>query len=460
MTPRRLFQGPRGTRDFYPPEMLRRRYIERAWRHAAIRHGFDEIEGPIFEHLETYLVKSGEGIVSELFSFRREGGEQEYALRPEFTPTLARMYAARAASLPRPVRWFMAGPFFRAERPQRGRLREFLQWNADVVGDATPAADAQVIGLCVTLLEDLGLTPTQLRVRLNHRQMTARMLERAGVRQEHLFTALTLLDRRDRTGEEEFARRAAAIGLDVGAYDRLADGVRSALARPTPVEVVAALSADLGLSERDIEQFMPVFELLNELDRQGARTWCEFDPRIVRGLAYYTGLVFEVHEVSGTMRAIAGGGRYDQLIELFGGPSTPAVGFGMGDVVLEHVLQEHGLMPSGRELLERVSMPVASLRPDAFVLSNGSAAADATIAGLVAGLRRRGLHIRCADRSSRQIGKLLGHAADLHARHAVIIESASEATVKDLDRGTQQRLELARLGDWLAARSGLRTDRG
>ena len=149
--------------------MARLRYIQDAWRRTSINHGFDEIDGPTFEHLDLYTVKSGEGIVSELFSFERFGGEKTFALRPEFTPTLARMYAAKAASLPKPTKWFWQQNCYRAERPQRGRLREFCQWNCDIIGDDSPAADAECIACCVGVLESLGLTPRDVRIRISHR---------------------------------------------------------------------------------------------------------------------------------------------------------------------------------------------------------------------------------------------------------------------------------------------------
>lgn len=173
------FQAPKGTRDFYPAEMARRRYIERAWREVSIRHGFEEIDGPAFEHRELYEAKSGEGILGEMFGvFSGKDPEQvaaagqgkaEFGLRPEFTPTLARMYAAKASSLPKPTKWFWQQNCFRAERPQRGRLREFLQWNVDVLGADVAHGDAEVLAVCVALLRELGLEDADVRVRIGHR---------------------------------------------------------------------------------------------------------------------------------------------------------------------------------------------------------------------------------------------------------------------------------------------------
>ena len=191
------FQAPTGTRDFYPLEAAQRRFLTESWRAASIRHGFEEVDGPTFEHLDLYTVKSGEGIVSELFSFTRAGGERTYALRPEFTPTLARLFAAKANSLPRPTKWFCTPTFFRAERPQRGRLREFLQWNLDILGDASPAAAAELIATCVTMLASLGFTPKDLRVKINHRAALAEWFNKRGIPEAEHAKILTLLDQKE-----------------------------------------------------------------------------------------------------------------------------------------------------------------------------------------------------------------------------------------------------------------------
>ncbi|MEC9374499.1 MAG: histidine--tRNA ligase [Planctomycetota bacterium] len=419
----RAIQRPTGTRDFYPDDQARRRYVFDTWRRVGLRHGFDEIDGPTFEHLDLYTVKSGEGIVSELFSFRRFGGEKEFALRPEFTPTLARMAAAKAAALPKPVKWFSVANYFRAERPQRGRLREFAQWNVDVLGDDSAQADAECIACCVEALRAFGLTEKDVRVRVSHRGVVTECLAAAGVREESMEAALALLDRRQKVDGAEFAKQAQGVGLDVAKFDA----------------ATAARAGGGGAGDA-------FGSLLALLDAQGVRGWCDAGFGIVRGLAYYTGTVFEVHEAGGKERAIAGGGRYDKLIELFGGPPTPAVGFAMGDVVLSLVLEDRGLMPTGAALLEKIGA-----RPDAFVISNGAAASDAALTPLVARLRGHGLHARHTYRSTKNVGKLLKEAAQTGARCAVIIEDGASATVKDLDSGeTREGVALESLPALLA----------
>jgi histidyl-tRNA synthetase len=426
------FQAPKGTRDFYPGDLAVRRHIEHAWRSASVDCGFDEVEGPTFEHLELYTAKSGEGIVNELFSFRRAGGENDYALRPEFTPTLARMVAARAGSLPVPVKWFAIPNMFRAERPQRGRLREFVQWNIDVCGVEGAATDVDVISVAILALERLGLTPGDVQVRLSHRVAIARVLGALGVAAEKSAEAMTLLDRRDKLKPDEFAQRAAALGLSADAVARFDTAAR---ATQRLAEPLAGLAAEIGISP---DEFAALDEVRTAADRAGILDWCTVDVGIVRGLAYYTGTVFEVHEVSGAERAVAGGGRYDGLVELFGGPRMPACGFGMGDVVLANVLRDRKLLPDdGGALLPR---------PDAFVISAGGDVADAELPRLLMRLRRAGLHARSSAKTTRNVGKLLGDAGKARARFAVILGAEladGNVALKDLDAGSQQVVPLA-----------------
>lgn len=442
------FQAPTGTRDFYPIELARRRYIERAWRAVSVRHGFEEIDGPTFESIDLYKAKSGEGIVSEIFHVHsgkdersragaEQGGAREapFALRPEFTPTLARMYASRAAQLPRPCKWFWQQSCFRAERPQRGRLREFMQWNCDIIGDGSPAADAEAIGVCVGLLEELGLTPEHVKVRFNHRGALAAVVSRLGVDEQHMPAAFVLLDRRDRLSDDDLEAMAFEFGITSFDFLRL-------LKRPRNAQGIDAMAAALPAEvARDAEALLePLRTVESHLAGSGVGPWCSLDLNVARGLAYYTGMVFEVHEISGAMRAVAGGGRYDNLIETFGGPATPAVGFGMGDVVLSLVLQDKGLMPGDREIARALG-----LRPDVQVISNGSPESDALVPAVVGELRRAGVHARRSYKATKNIGKLLKEAADADARYAVIIESASEVTVKNLDDGTQVKAPRADL---------------
>lgn len=476
MSKPRSIQAPKGMRDYYPAEMLRRRYVEKAWRDTAIRCGFDEIDGPTFEHTDLYTVKSGEAILGEIFGVfsgkdeeqvkAAAAGRTQFALRPEFTPTLARMYAARAAQLPKPAKWFMSGPFFRAERPQRGRLREFLQWNVDFIGGDDPAsADAETISCCIDLLASLGLASTDVRVGINDRRLVADILSQVEVPSDRHAAAMTILDRADRFSPDDAAAAAAQQGITRDFVSRY----RDAAARFLNLRAVRATMGDRLAAMPGLAAMVQLHDMLEET---GHAAWLKVDPLIVRGLAYYTGMVFEVHEASGAERAIAGGGRYDNLIELFGGPPTPAVGFGMGDVVLSLVLEDRGLMPQGAALLDRLSEPPAGLRPDAFIISNGTPEADAQVRPLMMALRRgaaigaggtggaggaggsaaRPLHARVSYKATKNIGKLLKEAADACARFAVILESGDEATLKNLGAGSQVKVALREVASHIAGR--------
>jgi histidyl-tRNA synthetase len=424
---------PRGTRDFYPQDMAWRSYLVDAWRRVSERHGFEQVDGPIFEHLDTYKVKSGEGIVSELFHFEDRGGRQ-LAIRPEFTPTLARMVAAQAASLPKPIKWFATPNFCRAERPQRGRLREFWQWNIDLMGSDAAIADAEVILVAIDLLQELGLRPDQVRVKISHRETAKHILGQLGVPEEKMLDAFDLLDRREKLTDEEYTREARALGLDETVVERLEQICRMRYSAGGGIDSMRkSLGADASLAG------------LEELDQQlkafGIHEWCEYDLGIVRGLAYYTGTVFEIHEATGVERAMAGGGRYDQLIELFGGPSTPAVGFGMGDVVLSQVLADKGLIPD--DVLPR---------PDVYVIAGSDQGAE-RVPATVSGLRRAGWHTRFSYKATRNVGKLLKEAGQANARFAVILDdqvAEGMCSLKDMDSGEQtDGLSLDRIGDQL-----------
>jgi len=433
------FQAPTGTRDFYPAELSRLRYVQDAWRRTSINHGFEEIDGPTFEHLDLYTVKSGEGIVSELFSFERFGGEKKFALRPEFTPTLARMYASKAASLPKPTKWFWMQNCYRAERPQRGRLREFCQWNCDILGTGSdePSArtetDCELIGCCISTFQSLGLTHREVQVCISDRHLVHDILLELGIPATRTDDAINFLDRRGKLDVEE--RRAESkrlyLGEDFGLrFDDLA----------REYEDLEANRGSIAAKIERLKGLASVVAVYDKLKAAGFQDWIVPNPSIVRGLAYYTGMVFEVHEVSGAERAIAGGGRYDKLIEMFGGPPTPAVGFGMGDVVLSLVLQDKGLFPTDDAVADKLG-----LRPDVFVISNGQPEADAQLAPTLAAIRRAGLHARRSYKTTRNVGKLLGDAVKARARYALIIEGASAGQLKNLETQEQGAVELGKV---------------
>jgi len=413
------FQAPRGTRDFFPEDMAWRATLFEVWRRVSIRHGFEQVDGPLFESLDLYRVKSGDGIVSELFHFEDRGG-RELAIRPEFTPTLARMVAAKANSLSKPIKWFCTPTVCRAERPQRGRLREFDQWNVDILGSDSPLADAECILVAVDFLRELGLTSQQVRVRISHRELVKQILLRLGVAEDQMLDAFSLLDGREKMTSEAFREGALKLGLDEPRVERFEQMCRRKYPAGDVEHLQRSVGIDEGLSELEA--------LDNRLSAFGLAEWCEYDLGIVRGLAYYTGLVFELHEATGVERALAGGGRYDGLIELFDGPPTPAVGFGMGDVVLTNVLRDKGLIAEDYRP-----------RPDAFVLA-ASEEVDDVAAGILAELRAAGLHARTTYKTTRNLGKLLKEVTQTKSRFAVIVESDGSFQLKDMDSGEQSSI--------------------
>ena len=426
-------QPPKGTRDFYPDEMAKRRYLHDAWRRVSQRHGFDEVDGPIFESLDLYKVKSGDGIVSELFHFK-DRGDRELAIRPEFTPTLARMVAAQANGLPKPIKWFCTPNLCRAEKPQRGRLREFDQWNIDMLGESGPIADAEVIAVSVDLLRELGIGPELVKVRLSHREVVRQVLTSLGVPADKINDAFTLLDAKAKLPAEVFAEKAKALGLDDDAVQRF-DAMCS---QTYAVDEIDKLRAAAGIDDA-LEDLVAIDQTLAGF---GLSDWCVYDLGIVRGLAYYTGTVFELHVTTGKERALGGGGRYDRLIELFGGPAMPGVGFGMGDVVLTNLLEDEGLLPPN----------LTKAQPDAYVIAVTDAG-DAQLAGVVSSLRFAGLHTRMNYKATRKVGKLLKDAENCGAKHAVILDDDAangQASLKNLATGDQQAVAIEKLAERLA----------
>ncbi|MEM9347371.1 MAG: histidine--tRNA ligase [Planctomycetota bacterium] len=427
-------QPPKGTRDFYPDEMAKRRYLHDAWRRVSERHGFDEIDGPIFESLDLYRVKSGDGIVSELFHFK-DRGDRELAIRPEFTPTLARMVAAQANGLPKPIKWFCTPNLCRAERPQRGRLREFDQWNIDMLGEAGPIADAEVIAVACDLLRELGVGPERVKVKLSHREVVRQVLTSLGVPDDKMNDAFTLLDAKDKLPSDVFGEKAKALGLgdeQVRRFDAMCSQTYA-------VGEIGKLRDAAGIDDA-LEDLVAIDQTLAGFGLSG---WCVYDLGIVRGLAYYTGTVFELHVTTGKERALGGGGRYDRLIELFGGPAMPAVGFGMGDVVLTNLLEDEGLLPDS----------LTQAKPDAYVIAV-TEAGDAALPGVVSSLRFAGLHTRLNYKATRKVGKLLKDAESCGARCAIILDDEvtnGNASLKNLTTGEQQVVTIDQLPRYLKA---------
>ena len=316
----------KGTRDFYPEAMAQRNWLYANMRAAAQQFGYQEYDGPFIETLELYAAKSGEELVKEQsFVFTDRGGEQ-VTLRPELTPSLARMVATRQGQLPRPIRWWSFGPFWRYERPQKGRAREFYQWNVDLLGVDSPAADAELAAVGVTFFRLVGLTPKEIRLKFNNRRLMDGEIAALGL------TALKgqvfrLIDRREKMSAEAWEKYAGEQGLTPAQFE----GLRAVLN-----------NRDLWQKSGEARAFMEAAEAL------GIGEFLEFDPTVIRGLDYYTGNVIEAWDCDGEFRSILGGGRYDNLVGDVGGDPVPGVGFAMGDMVMGLVAQKFQKTPELR----------------------------------------------------------------------------------------------------------------
>ena len=329
-----------GFRDFYPDELARRAHIFSAWRAVARRYAFVEYDGPPLEPLDLYTKKSGDEIVGQLYNFTDKGG-RAVALRPEMTPTFARMVAARANALRKPVRWFSVPQLFRYERAQRGRLREHYQLNVDIVGEVSEIADAELLCVALDVMKELGLTSNDVKARVSDRRLLNGVLLTLGITEAQLPAVYAVVDKIARQPREVSERTLTDAGLSAELVERVL-----ALARGTTFE---ALQAEFGDSPHAREHLDRFARYLAHLDALGVRDWVQLDLSIVRGLAYYTGIVFELFDVQGELRAICGGGRYDTLLKALGGVDLPALGFGMGDVVLGELLTERGLWPAAMQ---------------------------------------------------------------------------------------------------------------
>ena len=327
-----------GFRDFYPDEFAQRAHIFRAWREVARRYAFVEYDGPPLEPLDLYTKKSGDEIVGQLYNFTDKGG-REVALRPEMTPTFARMVGERAASLRKPVRWFSIPQLFRYERAQRGRLREHYQLNVDIVGEASELADAELLSFAIDVMRELGLGPTDVRVRVSDRQLLVGMLESLGIGEKAHAAVFETLDKTGREQQSAAQHRLAVLGLDDVQQGAIFDWQHGDIG-------LANLREDFEHSDVVGSHLNRMSSYFGHLQRFGVADWVDLDLKIVRGLAYYTGIVFELFDAKGELRAICGGGRYDTLLASLGGADLPALGFGMGDVVLGELLKARKLMPS------------------------------------------------------------------------------------------------------------------
>lgn len=334
------FQTLPGFREFYPEDLARRNFIFRLWRQTATSFGFAEYDAPVLEPLELYKAKSGDEIEGQLFNFTDKGG-REVALRPEMTPTVCRLVGAKANALKRPIKWFSIGEFYRYERMQKGRGRCFFQFNADIFGEPGPEAETELIGLLVQCLCSFGLTEQDFYVRLSDRNLWFYYLAALGLDEDRIRGVLGAVDRYEKYGDDAFKGYAEQFGaIDA----ELKTKVLAFLKIKSLGELTAVLEP-LG-DERITARLADWRKLLGNLEAMGLARFVEVDLGVVRGLAYYTGFVFEAFDRKGELRAIAGGGRYNDLVGKLGYPDLPAVGFAIGDMTFALLLEQRGLMPA------------------------------------------------------------------------------------------------------------------
>lgn len=391
----------KGFRDFFPDDCAVRNYVFDHWCGVASRYGFVEYEGPILESTELYTKKSGDEITGQLFNFT-DKGKREVSLRPELTPTLARMAAARQRDYKKPMKWFGIGRFFRYEKNQKGRLREFYQFNCDLLGDASPAADAELVALAIDLMRDLGFSSDDFMVRLSDRRIWDDFTAAENISADDAPTFLTIIDKMEREKPELTAGALAKIGTTREAVDTFIK---------TTAENPARLAA-----------------VVDDLGARGLADYITIDPGIVRGLAYYTGTVFEIFDKRKSMRAIAGGGRYDGLVGLIsdGKVDLPSTGFAMGDVVITDFINE--TKSAKQQLIEHLAGTGSC---DAYViLASEDRRADAL--GIIQKLRTAGIRTDF-PLGPAKIDKQFKAAEATRARAAIVIgDSFPRVTVKDL----------------------------
>jgi histidyl-tRNA synthetase len=422
-----------GFRDFYPAEAALRSYIFGVWREVAARYGFEEYDGPPLEPLELYTEKSGDEIVGQLYEFEDKGGRR-VALRPEMTPTLARMVAARASALKKPIRWFSLPQLFRYERQQRGRLREHFQLNLDLIGEPGPLADAEIAAAAVDIVRACGFGPDAVRLRLSDRRVVAALVRHAGVPEGSVPLAYAVIDKIDREPGDALTARLATAGLGSKTAEQVL-AVGRLRGRPALETALAAVPGGEDLAEG-------LFACTDALTHMGLGEFVDLDLSIVRGLAYYTGPVFELFDTRRSLRAICGGGRYDGLLKALGGVDLPAVGFGMGDVVLGELIASRG------------PVALAGAVVQAFLVAVGSEDVPHVLA-LAHRLRDAGVGVEFALKDQ-GLGKQLKLAAARGAACAVIVgpgeRAEGVAVVRDLATGTERRIAMERIDDALAKR--------
>ena len=416
-------QGVRGTRDFYPEEMRLRNWLFDNFDDAALLHGFEEYDAPVLEHEELYTRKQGEEITQQLYNFQ-DKGDRKVALRPEMTPSLARMVMSRAGALPMPIKWYSIPQCWRYERTQRGRGREHYQWNVDIWGTNEISADAELISVLVTFFEGVGLTEEDLVIRMSSRKVLEEVLGSLGIVGDMFAQTCIIVDKMDKLPADVVSEQLSALGIE----DNAIKTIQSTLG----IKDMDSLRSMLGEESPAVIELTSLF---SALEAYGISEWIEFDASIVRGLAYYTGPVFEAHDRAGELRAICGGGRYDKLLSTLGGKDLPATGFGFGDMVIMELLAEKGLVP---ELTSGNDDVVISLSPE---LRNAAM-------HVASSLRARGRSVDLVLENKR-LKWAFKHAERSGAQRLVMVMpdewKDGKVRIKDLETGEETNVDIESL---------------
>lgn len=413
-----IVQSVKGTRDFYPEDMAFRSWLYQKLGKISRSFGYQEYDGPFLEKIELYAAKSGEELVKEQsFVFPDRSGEL-ITLRPELTPSLARMVATRQNDLIFPIRWWSFGPFWRYERPQKGRTREFFQWNIDLIGVNSREADAEMLAISATLFKEIGLTPDQVVIAVNDRALMEAEILKLGIDITELKDVFRLIDRKDKMSPENWKTCATDNGISEIHFEGLSNLLKK---------------VDLWKQSPDLVRIFELIEIM------GVSEYIKYDPGIIRGLDYYTGIVFEAKDMEGG-RAIFGGGRYNNLVADVGGQPAGGIGFAMGDVVIRLILEKYGKQP------ETIIHPAKVL---VTVFNSETAGRSNTIATR---LRDAGINTICYPETSKLPKQF--KFADRNGIHYILVIGPDEVekgtvVVKDLITSTQETLNDGELVQYL-----------
>jgi len=421
---------PKGTRDFYPEDMRLRNWLFEEWREVAKTFGFSEYDAPVLESEALYTRKAGEEVTQQLYNFE-DKGERRVSLRPEMTPSLARMVMAKKGGLPMPLKWFSLPQCWRYERMTRGRRREHFQWNMDVWGISGIEAEAELLSAMVKFFENVGLTSDDVGIKINSRLVIAEVLSSLGIPEEKFAATCVLVDKLEKVPIDAIQDDLEELGLESAVVEKLLEVLTN--------NSIEAISKVLSPDSEAVKQLSRLMELS---ECYGFSEWIIFDASVVRGLAYYTGVVFEAFDRKGELRAIAGGGRYDKLLETFGGEPTPAVGFGFGDAVIVELLKERNVLPSFES--SGMDTVIFAFNEDLY-----------SVAIQAATELRKGGHKVDLIMEQKKSKWVFKYASRANVKNVVIVApnewENGEVSIKNLETGEQLNVAVSSLAEWASS---------